>query len=195
MHYKKAIGTIFLLDVLTAVGFFIIAIFLATYHKTHLNFSAKDALLIHSFSMFVLAIAILMGGRLSDQYGRKTIMGIGCAGIIVFAYPLFQCMQSCSMFWVLISHSVIAFFFGLFFGIIPSALSEMIPTKVRFSGLSIAHNLCMAIIGGGTPLVSTYLISHWHDPHVPAYLLIVAASVSFMTLFLFKDRSRQPLDE
>lgn len=194
LHHKKEIGTIFLLDVLTAVGFFIIAIFLATYHKTHLNFSAKHALLIHSFSMFVLAVSILIGGRLSDYYGRKKIMGIGCAGIILFAYPLFQCMQSCSVAWVLASHSIIAFFFGLFFGVIPSVLSEMLPTKVRFSGLSIAHNLCMAIIGGGTPLVSTFLISHWLDAKVPAYLLIIGASVSFMTLFIFKDRSRQALD-
>lgn len=194
LHYKKAIGTIFMLDVLTAVGFFIIAIFLATYHKSHLNFSAKDALLIHSFSMFVLAIAILIGGRLSDRYGRKLIMGIGCAGIVVFAYPLFDCMQSCDMLTVLASHSAVALFFGLFFGIIPSALSEMIPTKVRFSGLSIAHNLCMAIIGGGTPLASTYLISHLQDPKVPAYLLMIAAAISFMTLFFFKDRSREALD-
>lgn len=194
LHYKKAIGTIFLLDVLTAVGFFIIAIFLATYHKAHLNFSAKEALLIHSFSMFVMTIAIVVGGRLSDHFGRKTIMGIGCLGIMLFAYPLVQCMQTCNLMNVLLSHSIVAWCFGMFFGVIPSVLSEMIPTKVRFSGLSIAHNLCMAIIGGGTPLACTYLISTLKDPLVPAYLLIIGATISFMTLFLFKDRSKQPLN-
>lgn len=194
LHHKKQIGTIFLVDALTAVGFFIIAIFLATYHKAHLSFSAKDALVIHSLSMFVLAIAILLGGRLSDFYGRKTIMGIGCAGIVLFAYPLFHCMQSCNMLGVMLSHSVVGFFFGLFFGVIPSVLSEMIPTKVRFSGLSIGHNLCMAIIGGSTPLLSTYLINHLDDPLVPAYLLMAGAAISLLALFLFSDRYQQSLD-
>lgn len=194
LHHKVEMLQIFTLDFLTAVGFFMIAIFLATYYKTTLQIPASMALKINTYSMLVFAAATLIGGKLSDRVGRKAILGFASLGFMVFSYPLFQLMQSAMPLSVFAAHSVFAFLFGLFFGVIPSALSEMLPTNVRFSGLSIAHNLCMAIIGGGTPLVCTQLIGAFNEPIAPAYLLIFASTVSFITLFFFPERAKNTLN-
>lgn len=195
LHHKGEMLKIFTLDFLTAVGFFMIAIFLATYYKTTLHLAPRTALSIHTLSMLIFAAGTLIGGGLSDKLGRKPILRFATFGFMITAYPLFQLMQTGETLSIFSAHAIFAFLFGCFFGVIPSVLSEMLPTSVRFSGLSIAHNLCMAIIGGSTPLVCTHLISYLKDPIAPAYLLIGASTISFMTLFFFKDKAREPLDD
>ncbi|MBI2792227.1 MAG: MFS transporter [Gammaproteobacteria bacterium] len=194
LNHKSKIGMIIMLDFLTAVGFFIIAIFLATYFRSYLDYSERTALAIHTLNMLVLALAILVGGWLSDRVGRNIVMGLSCVGIMIFSYPLFQLIQIGGHFAIIFVQASLAIMFGLFFGVIPTALAEIMPTNVRFSGLSIGHNLCMAIIGGGTPFLATHLIHNTNDLSSPAYLLIFSGAVSFCSLWFIKDRYRMALD-
>lgn len=194
LNHKAKIGTIVLLDFLTAVGFFVLAIFLVSYFKIYLHVSEITALSIHTFNMFVFAGAILLGGWLSDKIGRKPVLGLPCIGFILFSYPLFQMLQTGDLTLLIASQAALVFMFGLFFGTIPTTLAEIMPTDVRFSGLSIGHNICMAVIGGGAPFLATHMIQTTNDLSSPAYLLVIAAVVSFGSLWFIKDRYRSSLD-
>lgn len=193
-QHKAKIGIIIVLDFLTAVGFFIVAIFLATYFRTYLKFADHTALSIHTFNMCVFAIAILVGGLLSDKIGRKFTLALPCIGFIILSYPLFQLFQTGDQFTLLAVQGVLSILMGVFFGAIPTALVEIMPTNVRFSGLSIGHNICMAIIGGGTPFLATHLIQNTHNLASPAYLLIIAGLMSLSSLWFMKERFKTPLD-
>jgi MHS family proline/betaine transporter-like MFS transporter len=194
LNHKAKIGTIVLLDFLTAVGFFVLAIFLVSYFKIYLHVSEITALSIHTFNMFVFAGAILLGGWLSDKIGRKPVLGLPCIGFILFSYPLFQMLQTGDLTLLIASQAALVFMFGLFFGTIPTTLAEIMPTDVRFSGLSIGRNICMAVIGGGAPFLATHMIQTTNDLSSPAYLLVIAAVVSFGSLWFIKDRYRSSLD-
>jgi len=194
VSHKSKIALIIFLDFLTAVGFFIVAIFLATYFRTHLKYPANIALSINTFNMCVFAAAILLGGWLSDHFGRKQTLAYPCIGFILFSYPLFLWMQQGDYWILLAAQAILCFMMGIFFGTIPTALSEIMPTNIRYSGLSISHNISMAIFGGGTPILATHLIQYTHNLASPAYLLIVASSLSLLSLIFFKDRYRLPLD-
>ncbi len=187
-HHKSKIGTIILLDFLTAIGFFIVAIFLATYFRTYLHFEHKIALSINTFNMCVFAVAILLGGWLSDRIGRKATLGYPCMAFILFAYPLFQLLETGDMVTLLGVQAAFAVMMGVFFGTIPATLVEIMPTNVRFSGLSLAHNLSMAIFGGGTPFLATHLIQSSHNLASPAYLLIAASALSLSSLIFIKNK-------
>jgi len=194
-NHKSKIGVIILLDFLTAIGFFIVAIFMASYFKTYLKFSASDALSINTVNMCVFAISILLGGWLSDRIGRRSVLAYPCLGFIAFSYPLFQMLQTGDYYTVMSVQAVLAVMMGLFFGTIPTALSEIMPTKIRFSGLSIGHNISMAIFGGGAPFVATHLIQSTKDLAAPAYLLIVASFISLLSLFFITERYQSSLDQ
>lgn len=193
VSHKSKMGLIILLDFLTAIGFFIVAIFLATYFRVYLKYPDKIALAINTFSMCIFALAIFFGGKLSDRFGRKKTLGYPCVAFILFSYPLFSLMETASPMGLLGIQSLLAFFMGVFFGTIPSALVEIMPTHVRFSGLSIAHNLSMAIFGGSTPLLITYFIRHYNNLMVPAYFLIAAGMLSLSSLIFMKERYKLDL--
>lgn len=195
LHHKSKLGLIILLDFLTAVGFFIVAIFLANYFKTYLKFSQSTALTINTFNMGIFALSIFIGGLLSDRWGRKITLALPCLGFMIVSYPLFILMQTADQYTLLGAHAVLAVFMGLFFGTIPTTLVEIVSTHVRYSGLSIAHNISMAIFGGGTPFLATYLIQHTQDLASPAYLLIAAGALSLSSLFFIKDKYRMPLND
>lgn len=193
-HHKANILKIFFLDFLTAVGFFIITIFLATYFRSYLNFTAHAALSVHTASMCIFAISIIFGGWASDRFGRKSILATSCIGLIVFSYPLFELMQTDNHLILLFSQVTLSAIFGLFFGALPATLAEIMPTDIRYSGVSIGHNICMAVVGGGTPFFATYLIHYSSNLLAPAYLLIVASFVSLYSLLYIHDRYRQSLE-
>jgi MHS family proline/betaine transporter-like MFS transporter len=144
--------------------------------------------------MCIFALAIMLGGWLSDRYGRKVTLKYPCIGFIVLSYPLFQLLQLGDYQTLLIVQGIFAFMMGIFFGTIPTALVEIMPTTVRFSGLSIAHNVSMAIFGGGTPLLAAHLIQYTGNLASPAYLLIGAGILSLSSLWFMKDRYRSELD-
>lgn len=194
-NHKSKIGVIILLDFLTAIGFFIVAIFMASYFKTYIKFESSTALSINTFNMCVFAVSILVGGWLSDRVGRKQTLAYPCIGFILLSYPLFQMMQTGDPATALGVQAGFAIMMGMFFGTIPTTLAEIMPTKVRFSGLSIGHNISMAIFGGGAPILATHLIQSTGDLSSPAYLLIGASAMSLLSLFFITDHYRSTLDQ
>ncbi len=193
-EHKSKMGLIILLDFLTAIGFFIVAIFLATYFKTYLKVDANTAFIVNTLSMCVFAAATLLGGKLSDRNGRKSVLGYSCLGFILLSYPLFTLLQSANFSNLLLVQSIFALLMGLFFGTIPTTLAEIMPTNIRCSGLSIAHNISMAVFGGGAPFLATHLIQSSGNLVSPAYLLIAASILSLISLLFISEKSGKPLE-
>jgi MHS family proline/betaine transporter-like MFS transporter len=73
-------------------------------------------------------------------------------------------------------------------------LSELFPTKVRFTALSIGYSLAVTLFGGFAPFVATALIRATGSQTAPALFVIPTAIISVVTLFLTKDRTNAPLD-
>lgn len=187
-QHKSKIGTIILLDFLTAIGFFMVAIFLVSYFRTYLKVQEDIALAVNTFNMCIFAAAIFTGGYFADRFGRNLLLALPCIGFIIFSYPLFLLLQTQTVFGLVVGQGVLAIFMGLFFGVIPSTLVEMIPIKIRCSGLSIGHNISMAIFGGSAPLLATELIQGTGNIASPAFLLIAASVLSLSSLFFIKDK-------
>jgi MHS family proline/betaine transporter-like MFS transporter len=187
-HYKAKVMLVIGIDFLTAVGFFLIVIFLPTYFSRHLNLSPEKALWINTISMCLFSMFILMGGWLSDVFGRLWVLVLPCIAFIVLSYPLFCLFQLGQTVPVCIAAFMLVFMMGIYFGAIPAGLSEIFPTHVRFSGLSLGHNLSMTLFGGSTPLMASYLINYTQSDVSPAYLLIGSA---FLTLFSLKFFRRE----
>jgi CBS domain containing-hemolysin-like protein len=63
----------------------------------------------------------------------------------------------------------------------------MFPTNVRLAGVSIAHNLAMAVFGAYTPTLATYLVKWSGNVAIPAVLFVVSSLVSALALFVWKE--------
>lgn len=134
-------------------------------------------------SMVVNLCSMVFFGRLSDKIGRRTVYAFGAGALMVFAFPFF---------WLLDSHTpalvVLAFFIGngvchaAMIGAQPAFLHELFDAEIRYSGMSLAHEVAAVFSGGVSPLIATALLVAY-DSAVPVSLYIVAlAAITLLAL-------------
>ncbi|QOL19568.1 MFS transporter [Candidatus Bodocaedibacter vickermanii] len=189
-EHSRSIVSVVLIDFITAIGFFLLVIFLPTYLQSpvYLGLDADYAMKINTFNMVIFALTTLVGGALSDRYGRKTVFMYVAGILLIGGYPIFQLFHVNWEFGPLVAQFILAVHIGLFFGVIPAGLSEIFPSHLRFTGLSVSHNISMALFGGSAPLLATGLIELTHDLAAPGILLMVAAVFCLMGMPLYEDK-------
>lgn len=187
VKYKSSLLMILSIDFLTAIGFYIFSIFLPTYFSTYFNFKTSDIFIINTINMLIFSIFILLGGRLGDIWGRKKVLAISCGLIIIFVYPLFLMIHEGSYASVAIMQGLFAIIYGLYQGVFPTTIAEIMPISVRYSGVSLAHNISMACFGGSTPFIATELIKITGIITAPAFMLIFAGVLSAIGIYYLKE--------
>jgi MHS family proline/betaine transporter-like MFS transporter len=115
-------------------------------------------------------------------------------GYALLSYPLFLLMSAGTFAGALLGGLVFAACNSLFSGCMAATLVELFPTRTRYSGMAIAYNVGMALLGGTAPLAATGLIRLTGDVLAPAYYLIGAAAVTGVACLFVKPRHGQPLD-
>jgi MHS family proline/betaine transporter-like MFS transporter len=191
-EYKR-ISVVMLLDFMNAVGFFLVIIFMPVFFKTFLDFPAHVAQTIHTFNMIVFAVMTVVGGQLSDRFGRKVFVKYPALFLIFASYPLFALFQPEQYVTAFAIELIFSVVLGAFFGALPALLCEIFSTRTRFSGVSIGHNLSMALFGGTTPMIATHVINVWDNLAAPAVILIVASILTLLSLHYIEEMSGKPL--
>lgn len=186
--HKAQVGLIVLIDFLTAIGFYTLVIFLPSYFTSYLHFKTGDVFTINTVNMIIFAAFIFLGGLLGDKFGRRWVLTVPCILLFILSYPLFLMIQSGSILSLVVMQATLAIVFGIFQGIIPVTLAEMMPMSVRYTGVSFAHNLSMAIFGGSAPFVATHLIQSTGLLTAPAFMLMAASLLSFIGTFFLKTK-------
>ena len=74
-----------------------------------------------------------------------------------------------------------------------SAGVEMFATRVRYSGFAVGYNVCVALFGGTTPYVVTWLVGHTGNALSPAFYVVGAALVSLLTVLTVRETAGKPL--
>jgi MHS family proline/betaine transporter-like MFS transporter len=187
INHWKGLILVTMTDVLTACGYFLIAIFFTTYFETILNIGRHHALIIQSANMVLLAMSILLGGWLADRVGKRLQMLVATLSLAALAYPLFAFMGDGAVISAFIGEFCIVFLFSMYYGPIPATICSMFPTQVRLAGVSIAHNFAMAAFGAYAPTLATYLVKWSGNVAIPAVLFVVSSLASALALFLWKE--------
>ena len=81
---------------------------------------------------------------------------------------------------------VLSLFQAMSAGVVLVAIPESLPRGVRTSGLSIAYSVGVAIFGGTSQFVATWLLDSTGDPMALAWYLAGANLVSLIALFGLK---------
>lgn len=180
-------------NVLNAVGFYMIFVYVATSLREVVHVRAAQALDINTINMVALLILIPLAGALSDRVGRNPVLVAAALGTLLLAWPLFWMMHHPRFAMILLGQLGFAILIGLFLSAVPATMVEVFPARVRCSALSVGYNLCLGILGGTTPMVVTYLIARSHDDLSPAFYLMAAAICSLAVILSMRETATQPL--
>jgi MHS family proline/betaine transporter-like MFS transporter len=181
-------------NVLNAVGFYMAFVYVVTYFQEIDRVPSAQALQINTINMVVLLILIPLGGAWSDRAGRKPLLVGSALGVLMLAWPLFWLMHHPDFGPMLLGQMGFAVLLGIFLGVMPATMVEAVPARVRCSGLSISYNLCLGIVGGLTPMVTTYLIAKTHDDLSPAWYMMAAAGVTLAVVLGLHETARERLE-
>ncbi len=153
----------------------------------------SHALGINTINMALLLPMMVGMGWLSDRIGRKPVLMVATALGFLAALPLFWMMHHNTLWQVLIGQFGFVVVVGAFLGAQPSAMVEAAPPEVRCTAIAVGYNVTLGLIGGLSPLVASWLVHRMGDNLSPAYLLMAAAAVSFVTILQFRETGRQHL--
>ena len=167
----------------SAAGYTYLVI-MPTYLQSALHTGFNQALLIAVISNVGFALTIIPSGILSDRIGRRTVMIIATALLLI--------ALAVKAVVVLIAGGLV----GMLAGPGPAMLSEMFPTRMRYTGLGLAYSLSNAIFSGCAGLIITGLIKQTGNLDIPAYYVMATAVVSIFALMtLRKDDHLRSLEE
>lgn len=191
-NHLGTIGYVVIIELTLSIGFYLIVTFINNFLTALLNFDMVTSLMMTTISMIAMGIVIPISGWISDKIGRKAVLIPSALAFTFFAYPLFTSLEG-SFTTALMAQVALSFIMGVFFAPIPATLVELFPLSVRYSGLSIAHSISMAVFGGSAPLIATWLIQITGNNAAPALYLGTASLLSAIALFFLKDRFKEDL--
>jgi MHS family proline/betaine transporter-like MFS transporter len=167
-----------------AVGFYTVFVYAATWLAQVAGVSAGTAFEINTAAMALSLGVILFTGRLSDRVGRRRVLVVVAGLLAVLALPLMALMARGQIIGIVVGQVLLASLIGAISGVLPAAMAELAPWRVRCTVLSIAYNLGMALLGGTTPLVAAWLVARTGAAIAPAVYLAAAGALAFVAALL-----------
>jgi MFS family permease len=111
----------------------------------------------------LFAVAIIqfvsqpLAAWLAERIGGARFLKIAALLAMISPYPMFMLVQSGSAVQMVIGIAIAVVCMASFYSVIAGFVSGIFPTRVRYSGISLAYQVCGAVAGGLTPLVGTWL--------------------------------------
>jgi len=173
-----------------SVGFYTTFVYAATWLHQVAGVRESLALGINTAAMGLLLVVSPIAGHASDHFGRRPLLIWGAGGLALFAYPLMALMTRGTPAAIFAGEAGLALLIGTAGGALPAAMAELTPWRVRCTVLSVGYNVGMALLGGTTPLVGTWLIARTGHPLAPAVYLAVAAGLGFVGALLLPRAAR-----
>src|SRR5205807_1908331 len=102
-------------------------------------------------AILFMAAGILAAGWWSDQANPRRVLMAGCVATVAAGFALAPLMGSGSLALVGAFLALALFLMGFVYGPLGAFLPSLFPTRVRYSGASIAFNVGGILGGGLTP--------------------------------------------
>jgi MHS family proline/betaine transporter-like MFS transporter len=192
-RYWRAILRLIGVMLVPSVGFYLMFVYAASYLTELTHVSTARALDINTLGLLVMLVLVVPSASLSDRIGRKPVLYLVAVGMFALAWPLWWLMLQGSFGAILAGQAGFAVLLGLAYGVIPAAMSEMLPAEIRCTSVGLGYNLCLGIFAGTAPLIATYLVARTADAFMPAYYVMAMAVVSFIALLGQPETAGKPL--
>jgi MFS transporter, MHS family, proline/betaine transporter len=163
-----------------------------------LQYDPRQGVYSQTVGVIVSAVGILATGWLGDRIRPRYLLRLGVALLVVLAYPFYAAleMRAANLTLLLTLAGLVA---GLTNGSFACLLTDLFPTRIRFTGVALVFNISFTVFSGTAPLVATTLIRDMGTARAPALLMMGCGLLALVGSFwterygghvLVRDRQR-----
>lgn len=193
LRYRREIATIVGICVFWQAAFGVYLVYMPTYLAEVLHFPESFGLLATAIATLFSGFLIPVAAVISDRIGRRPVLLAGAIFAIVTSLPFLWLIAGASKPVSVLLLCALFLPLSACAGAAPALLAELMPTKVRYSGVSIPFSFCIVIFTGSTPLFATFLIQQTGAPLSLAIYMIVAAIVGLAVVLRTPETSTMDL--
>ena len=137
---------------------------------------------------------VLLGGRLSDRFGRRPVMVAGLALFIAYLFPMFGMLGSGNVGLIFLAFTVALVLHSSLYGPLAAFVSEQFGTTSRYTGAAVGYQLATLIGAGFTPGIVAGLYKDSGQSTVPVVVFLsVMATVSIVFILLTRESKNNDL--
>jgi MHS family proline/betaine transporter-like MFS transporter len=175
------------------VAYYIALIYMNSYIVSVGKLPQGTVLWIITGSLAVMIVLLPGLGALSDRVGRRPLLIGSCAAYIVLGYPFFLMASSGNLALTVFGMLLMMVCYAPYAATCASFLTEIIPTRVRYTSMSVGYNCAVAIFGGFAPFIATWLVRETGSPYAPAVYLIASAIITGVVVLRTPETAFAPL--
>jgi MFS transporter, MHS family, proline/betaine transporter len=144
---------------------------LPAYLSTVLHYDARAGVYSQTVGVVASSLAILATGWLGDRIPPRYLLRAGVTLLAILAYPFYSALdaRAFNLTLLLTLAGIVA---GLTNGSFACLLTDLFPTRIRFTGVALVFNISFTIFSGTAPLAATTLIREMGTATAPALLMI-----------------------
>jgi len=171
----------------TFVVFYLMTVFTLSWGTSQLGFERQEFLIMQIIGVLFFAAMIPLSAVVADKLGRIQMLIYATVAIMVFGLvfgPLFAAGGTVVVTLLLCLGLACM---GLTYGPLGTALSELFPTAVRYTGASMAFNLAGILGGSLAPYIAMWLAVNYGIAAV-GYYLVGAGALTLWALLVIRKR-------
>ena len=169
------------------ISYYIVTVFSLTFLVDVASESrslALNALLIGAAVQF---FAIPAFAALSDRIGRRPVYAFGGLGLAAWSFVFFPLLGSGNNAAVVLAIVVALVLHGAMYGPQAAFITELFPTRIRYSGVSIAYQLTSIVAGSLAPIVALWLYRSTNSATPVALYVGISCAISGITALLARE--------
>ena len=174
----------------TFVLFYLMTVFTLSWGTSHLGYEREFFLLAQLIAILFLALGIPISSKLADKIGTFQTLIIATMLILLFGLTFKSFFEAGNLVLTTIFLSIGLLLMGFTYGPLGTALSEIFPTAVRYSGASLSFTFAGILGASLAPYIATSLATSYGLEYV-GYYLSGAAVISLIAFFLLKKAHDQ----
>jgi MFS family permease len=144
-----------------------------------LHHDPSDVAIAQNVAIAVTSFALVAVGWIGDRVPRQRLIAAGAALLLFGSWPCYRALASetAPLAALLVLAALGA---SLTAAVFATAVADLFPTRVRFSGVATCYNLSFTLFSGTAPLLATAATAITGLPAAPA---LVMAGCAALTLF------------